>query len=131
MTGIGNGLFWPAQSTLITLLTPRERRHNAFAMQRVVMNLGIGLGALVGGLIATTSRPATFDVLYVANAATFVIYLAVLLIWVPDPRTDDTGDSASDAHERPVAQHHPVAGAGCGVPRVVRPRVGHPDQQHG
>src|SRR5688500_8489462 len=25
VTGIGNGLFWPAQSTLITLLTPRER----------------------------------------------------------------------------------------------------------
>ena len=29
-----------------------------------MMNLGIGLGALVGGLIATTSRPATFDVLF-------------------------------------------------------------------
>src|SRR5688572_11439292 len=57
VTGIGNGLFWPAQSTLITVLTPRARRHAAFAMQRVVMNLGIGLGALVGGLIATTSRP--------------------------------------------------------------------------
>ena len=67
VTGVGNGLFWPAQSTLITVLTPRERRHAAFAMQRVVMNLGIGLGALVGGLIATTSRPGTFDVLFLVE----------------------------------------------------------------
>lgn len=87
VTGIGNGLFWAAQSTLITVLTPRERRHAAFAMQRVVMNLGIGLGALVGGLIATTSRPATFDVLFLVNGATFAVYLAVLLLLVPDPRT--------------------------------------------
>src|SRR5688572_15477061 len=78
ITGIGNGLFWPAQSTLITILSPRDRRHAAFAMQRVVMNLGIGIGALVGGLIATTSRPATFDALFAVNAATFVVYLAVL-----------------------------------------------------
>ena len=110
VTGIGNGLFWPAQSTLITLLTPRERRHNAFAMQRVVMNLGIGLGALVGGLIATTSRPASFDVLYVANAATFVVYLVVLLIWVPDPRTDDAGESASSARYRVVLRDRAFMG---------------------
>ena len=95
VTGVGNGFFWPAQSTLITVLTPRERRHNAFAMQRVVMNLGIGLGALVGGLIATTSRPGSFDVLFVANAATFVVYLAVLLIWVPDSRGEHAGAAGS------------------------------------
>ncbi len=109
VTGIGNGLFWPAQSTLITLLTPRERRHNAFAMQRVVMNLGIGLGALVGGLIATTSRPASFDVLYLANAATFVVYLVVLLIWVPDPRTDVAG-AVSSARYRVVLRDRAFMG---------------------
>ena len=109
VTGIGNGLFWPAQSTLITLLTPRERRHNAFAMQRVVMNLGIGLGALVGGLIATTSRPTSFDVLYLANAATFVVYLVVLLIWVPDPRTDAAG-AVSSARYRVVLRDRAFMG---------------------
>ena len=85
VTGVGNGFFWPAQSTLITQLSPLEKRHTAFAMQRVVMNLGVGLGALVGGLIATTSRPATFDVLWLVNAATFVVYLGVLLSRVPEP----------------------------------------------
>jgi MFS family permease len=86
VTGIGNGLFWASQSTLITVLTPRDRRHAAFAMQRVVMNLGIGLGALVGGLIATTSEPVTFDALFLVNGATFAVYLAVLVLLVPEPR---------------------------------------------
>ena len=51
ITGIGNGIFWPAQSTLIAGLTPPERRPAAFAMQRVVMNLGIGIGGLAGGFL--------------------------------------------------------------------------------
>ena len=53
VSGIGTGFFWPAQSTLLAGLTPPDRRPATFAMQRVMMNLGIGLGALVGGLIAT------------------------------------------------------------------------------
>ena len=44
VAGFGSGAFWPSQSSLLTGLTPPERRHAAFAQQRVTMNLGIGLG---------------------------------------------------------------------------------------
>jgi predicted MFS family arabinose efflux permease len=84
VTGIGNGAFWPAQSTLIAGLTPESKRTPAFAMQRVVMNLGIGLGALTGGLVASTSHPQSFALLFLVDAATFVVYLAVLWILVPE-----------------------------------------------
>src|SRR4051812_25921506 len=50
--GAGSAGFWPSQSTLVSRLTPAARRHAAFAQQRLTMNLGIGLGGLVGGLIA-------------------------------------------------------------------------------
>jgi MFS family permease len=96
ITGIGNGGFWPSQSTLIAGLTPRERRTAAFAMQRVVMNLGIGLGALAGGLIATTEQPATFQALYLVDAATFLLYLAVLFALVPEPQA-----APAAAHDPP------------------------------
>jgi MFS family permease len=86
VTGIGNGAFWPAQSTMIAGLTPIERRTAAFATQRIVMNLGIGLGALVGGLIAATDRPGSFELLFLLDGATFVAYLVVLLTFVPEPR---------------------------------------------
>jgi len=85
ITGIGVGGFWPSQSTLIAGLTSPAERPAAFAMQRVVMNLGIGLGALTGGLIATTESPRSFTVLFLLNALTFVVYGAVMLALVPSP----------------------------------------------
>lgn len=39
-SGVGVRGFWPSQSTLIAGLTPTEQHPSAFAMQRVVMNLG-------------------------------------------------------------------------------------------
>jgi predicted MFS family arabinose efflux permease len=42
------------------------------------MNLGIALGGLVGGAIASTAHPVTFTVLFLLDAATFLAYLAVL-----------------------------------------------------
>jgi predicted MFS family arabinose efflux permease len=85
VTGIGNGAFWPAQSTLIAALVPPERRTPAFAMQRVVMNLGIGLGAMVGGLVASASHPRSFEILFLLDGLTFVVYMAVLAVLVPEP----------------------------------------------
>ena len=81
VTGIGNGLFWPSQSTLLAGLTTRAQRSATFAMQRVVMNLGIGLGGVAGGFIASES----FQALFVLDALTFVAYAVVLTIFVPDP----------------------------------------------
>jgi len=78
VAGIGNGGFWPSQSTLVAGLTPQARRHAAFAMQRVVMNLGIGLGAVAGGLIASTSNPTTFTILFLGDAATYLAFMLVL-----------------------------------------------------
>ena len=50
-------------------------------MQRVVMNLGIGLGGVAGGFIASES----FQALFVLDALTFVAYACVLTVFVPDP----------------------------------------------
>ena len=94
IAGAGNGGFWPSQSSLIAGLTPTPQRHQAFAMQRVMMNLGIGLGGLTGGLIATTSEPRSFTVLFLADAATFVVYSAILTR-VPPPERAARGERGS------------------------------------
>ena len=85
VAGVGNGGFRPSQSSLTAGLTPPEKRHKAFAVQRVMMNLGIGLGGLTGGLIATTSNPTTFTVLFLLDASTFLVFIAALA-FVPEPR---------------------------------------------
>jgi len=105
VTGVGNGFFWPAQSTLIAGLTPHDRRHVAFAMQRVVMNLGIGLGALAGGLIASAEHPWTFTVLFAVDALTFLAYLAILYAFVPAPDLGRPPDSERAGSYRDVLRN--------------------------
>jgi MFS family permease len=85
LAGAGNGAFWPANSQLLAELTDRNSRHTAFALQRVANNLGIGLGAVAGGLIATTSDPSSYTVLFLIDVATFLFYL-VALAFVPASR---------------------------------------------
>jgi MFS family permease len=84
VAGVGNGMFWTSQSTLLAGLTPVDRRHAAFALQRVTRNLGIGLGGLTGGLIATTADPTSFKVLFLVDAATCLGFV-VALFFVPEP----------------------------------------------
>jgi MFS family permease len=76
--GMGTACFWPGQSTLLARLTPPEKRHHTYSLQRISMNLGIGIGGVGGGLIATTAHPHSFTWLYVIDAATFFGFIAVL-----------------------------------------------------
>jgi MFS family permease len=79
LAGIGSGGFGSAQSALIAALTPADRRHSAFAQQRVTANAGLGLGHMAGGLIATTANPSTYTTLFAVDVATFLVFIAVLL----------------------------------------------------
>jgi MFS family permease len=104
IAGLGNGGFWPSQSTLLAGLTPQPRRHAAYALQRVTRNLGIGLGGLAGGLIASTSDPKTFTVLFLVDAATFLVFAAILA-WVPDPELPPPEAGAMPGRYRDVLRH--------------------------
>jgi MFS family permease len=104
LVGVGVGMFWPAQSSLIAGLTPPDRRAVAFATQRLTMNLGFGLGGLVGGLVATTSNPTTFAVIFLLNAATFVGYIGALVL-VPPPARVGVDASAARGTYRDVVRN--------------------------
>jgi MFS family permease len=110
VVGVGGGTFWPSISVLLTSLTPAEKRHRAFALQRVALNLGIGLGGLVGGLIASSSDPTSFTVLFLVDAATYVA-MTFVLPFVPEPALDEALDETFEAERRP------------GYRTVVRDRV--------
>ncbi len=106
VSGIGVGGFWPAQSTLIAGLTPTEQRPAAFAMQRVVMNLGFGLGALSGGLIASADTPSSFTALFLIDAASFAAYGLVMAFLVPSPERSPGAHGGRGSY-RDVLRHRP------------------------
>jgi MFS family permease len=109
VAGIGNGGFWPSQSSLLAALTTRETRSTAYAVQRAVFNLGIGVGALIGGLVATTSEPRTFTVLFLIDAGTFVAYAATLAA-VPAPRVAEASAGPSSGGYRDVLRDRVLLG---------------------
>jgi MFS family permease len=85
MAGAGNGALSPAQTTLLTALARPALRHRASAVSRVAVNAGIGLGGLLGGLVAAHGLPG-FVALLMLNACTYLAYVALLLVVVPaDP----------------------------------------------
>jgi MFS family permease len=107
LLGLGSGAFWPSQSSLLTALSPSERRHAAFALQRVTMNLGVAVGGLIGGLIASTSHPTTFTVLFLGDACTFLVYAFVVLRLAAPPAHPDraTGRYRDVVRDRPFMSY--------------------------
>ena len=85
LVGCANGAFWPGYHALLAAVTPSERRHAGYALQRVSANLGFGIGGGLAGLIAISSRPATFSALFLVDAATYALFLGLLAL-VPSVR---------------------------------------------
>lgn len=86
LAGAGNGALNPSQSTLLAGLAAPEVRHRATAVSRVSTNVGFGLGGAVGGLVAAAGLNG-FVALLLANAASYLVYVAVLLLVVRERGT--------------------------------------------
>jgi MFS family permease len=104
LAGLGNGSFWPSHATMVAALTERASRHNAYAMQRVLNNLGIGVGGVVGGLIATTSHPSSYELLFLIDALTFGGYVVALWFVASPPRVPREADAPAVGY-RQVLRH--------------------------
>jgi MFS family permease len=83
LAGAGNGAMNPGQSTLLVTLAPSDRRHRATAVSRVAGNAGIGIGGALGGLVAAYGLTG-FVALFLVNAATYLVYVGVLVAVVRD-----------------------------------------------
>ncbi len=92
--GIGSGSFWPSQSAMLAGLTPAARRAPAYALQRLAMNVGVALGGVAAGLIASVGDPGSFTVLFAIDCATFLGYMVVLArVRAPARHEEHTGGS--------------------------------------
>lgn len=78
LLAVGGAALWPGGATLMARLVPEETRQRAFGIQFMLLNLGIGVGGLLAGLLVDVGRPRTFEVLYLADAVTFLGYAAVV-----------------------------------------------------
>lgn len=105
VAGAGNAGFAPSHSSLLAALTSGEQRTTAYALTRVTDNLGFGIGGLIGGLIATTQVPESYNLLFAVDAGTFVAFMA-LLAFVPQPPRAPAGTAPAGGY-REVARDRP------------------------
>ena len=81
LSGLGFGAFRTSHSAALATLAEREGNSlAAFSVNRAMDNFGLGLGALAGGLIATTSAPSTFSAIFVVDAASSLAFALVVAV---------------------------------------------------
>lgn len=79
LVGLNFGASWPAFNALIAAVVEGELRQQYFGINFALVNLGIGVGGVVGGLVADVDRPATFTAIFVGDAVSCLVPLALLL----------------------------------------------------
>jgi MFS family permease len=105
--GLGFAGLWPATHSLLSSVVGPEHRSSVFSVHYATLNLGIGIGGILGGLLANVSSPGTFELLYTLDALSWITFAVVLL------KMNDIGNRV----ERSAADAETAAG---GYRAVVR-----------
>ena len=78
LSGTAFGVSWPASQSLIAAVIPSDLRQRYFGVSFTLLNLGIGIGGVVGGAVVDVHRLVTFQAIYLADAASFLPGLFLL-----------------------------------------------------
>ncbi|MFI8829291.1 MFS transporter [Streptomyces sp. NPDC053431] len=78
VSGLGAAMALPAQDALLARLVPEQGRSGVFAMRHAMLNLGLAVGGLSAAWLVDVARPGSFVLLYLLDAASFVLAVALL-----------------------------------------------------
>jgi MFS family permease len=78
--------FFPAFTMMLAGINPQPHlQQRAFALNFTVLNAGVGVGGGIGAAVANVHHPGTFQLMFLADALTGLVFAAVLFL-VPNPR---------------------------------------------
>jgi MFS family permease len=77
--GASMGPFFPAFTTMMAGINPQPNvQQRAFALNFTVLNAGIGVGGGIGATVANVHHPGSFQVLFLANALSCLLFAGAL-----------------------------------------------------
>ncbi|MFC0503950.1 MFS transporter [Micromonospora costi] len=79
LVAIGSSAIWSGQNTILASLTDDGERQRVFGLNFALLNLGIGVGGLISGAVVDTSRPVTFQMIYLLDALSYLTPALILL----------------------------------------------------
>ena len=91
---LGTAGLYPATTAMLTRLVPATERERVYAVQFMLMNAGFGVGGLVASVLVDTSSVASFQLLYLIDALSYLGYILVVLTL---PRSAGSLESVTDA----------------------------------
>jgi MFS family permease len=98
LIGVNFGVSWPGFNALIASVVRGDLRQQYFGVNFALVNLGIGVGGIIGGFYVDVDSPDTFTTIFLIDAATSLIPMALLL--GPLRRVRTQGEPSDD--ERPT-----------------------------
>ena len=102
LMGVANGLWFTGQSALLSAILPSHLRPAMSGFQRTALNVGAGVGGVIGGLIVDRSSLVSFQWMFVINALTSVLFLACLPAMPTGRVAHEPGADATGVPEQAV-----------------------------
>lgn len=96
LIGVNFGVSWPGFNALIASVVEGEVRQQYFGVNFALVNLGIGVGGIIGGFFVDVHDPGTFTAIFLIDAATSLIPMALLLGPLRHVRTQADADATAD-----------------------------------
>lgn len=78
LVGASLSSMWPSAHALMASVVAPEQRASVYSVHFAMLNAGVGIGAVLGGLVVVATRPESFYPVFLADAATFLLYAGVL-----------------------------------------------------
>ncbi|MGA8045100.1 MAG: MFS transporter [Dermatophilaceae bacterium] len=79
LMGVNYAAGWPAINAFIAAIVTGPMRQQYFGVNFALINLGIGIGGIVSGLYVDVERAETFTTIFLLDAASLLIPLALML----------------------------------------------------
>jgi MFS family permease len=96
LIGVNFGVSWPGFNAIIASVVDGEVRQQYFGVNFALVNLGIGVGGIIGGFFVDVHDPGTFTAIFLIDAATSLIPMALLLGPLRRVRTQGDADAPAD-----------------------------------
>nr|WP_218154868.1 MFS transporter [Agromyces sp. CF514] len=99
LIGVNFGVSWPGFNALIASVVTGDLRQQYFGINFALVNLGIGVGGIIGGFYVNVEAPETFVTIFLVDAASALIPMALLLGPLRHVRTQADAPADGEAAE--------------------------------
>ena len=90
--GLVGDIGGPARQAMVVDLLPKEKQTEGFGIMRVVMNLAVTVGPILGGFLATQS----YMLLFIADAVSSIITAVIVFIVIPETKPEKPEDEPEE-----------------------------------